>query len=105
MTYSAGALMACVAILGSLEYIAVILFVPYFIDFVIQARGGFQKEAFARANEDGSIDNQYAGIFHLTHLAIALLKKVKGKAYEWEVVEFIYGVEMVIAGLVCVHYI
>jgi UDP-N-acetylglucosamine--dolichyl-phosphate N-acetylglucosaminephosphotransferase len=105
MTHSTGALMACIAILGSIEIIALMLFIPYYVDFVIQARGRFNKEAFAKVNEDGSLDNQYDGIFHLTHLAIALLKRIKGKVYESEVVLFICGLELVTIGFIYVIYL
>ncbi|MGD9912249.1 glycosyl transferase family 4, partial [Methanothrix sp.] len=70
MTYSVGALAACVAILGDIEKIAVTLFIPYAIDFFMQARGRFGKEAFANLGDDGSLSQ--SGIYHLTHLAIAL---------------------------------
>jgi UDP-N-acetylglucosamine--dolichyl-phosphate N-acetylglucosaminephosphotransferase len=97
MTYVVGALAACVAILGDMEKIAVILFVPYAIDFFLQATGRFGREAFGRVNEDGSLDRPYMNVYHLTHLAIALLKRVKARVYERDVVLFICGVEALIA--------
>ncbi len=75
MTYSLGALIACIAVLGDMEMIAVMIFLPYAFDFVMQAASGFQKEAFAKVNEDGSLEKPYKGIYHLTHLALAVLKK------------------------------
>lgn len=97
MTYSVGALAACVAILGDMEKVAVTLFIPYAIDFFMQARGRFGREAFARLEDDGSLSQ--SGIYHLTHLAIALLKRLKGKVYEKDVVLFIWGFEAVVAVL------
>ena len=102
MTYSVGALVACVAILGDLEKIAVVLFLPYAFDFIIQAAGGFRREAFAKVNEDGSLDKPCRNIYHLTHLAIAVLKHLKGKVYERDVVLFLCGIEMATAGL-CIY--
>lgn len=99
MTYSVGALAACVAILGDMEKIAVVLFLPYAFDFIIQAAGGFRKEAFAKVNEDGSLEKPYNGLYHLTHLAIVVLKHLKGKVYERDVVLFLCGIEMFVAGL------
>ncbi|MHB8117577.1 MAG: MraY family glycosyltransferase [Methanothrix sp.] len=102
MTYSVGALAACVAILGDMEKIAVVLFLPYAFDFIIQAAGGFRREAFAKVNEDGSLEMPYKSIYHLTHLAIAVLKQLKSKVYERDVVIFLCGIEMTVAG-VAIH--
>lgn len=106
MTYSVGALVACIAILGDMEKIAILLFLPYGVDFVIQARGKFKREAFARVNEDGSLEKPYKSIFHMTHLAIAMLKRVKGKVYEKDVVLLMYGIELaIIIGAIHFDYI
>lgn len=102
LTYSLGSLMACIAIIGDMERIAIVLFLPYALDFAIQAAGGFRKEAFAKVNQDGSLEKPYAGMFHLTHLAIAVLKRLKGKVYERDVVLLLCGAEAAIAGL-CIY--
>ncbi len=94
LTYSLGALIACIAIVGDMEKMAVVIFLPYAIDFVLQAAGGFNKEAFARVNEDGSLAKPYEGIYHLTHLAIEVLGRIKQKVYERDVVLFVLGIEM-----------
>lgn len=96
-TYSVGALAACIAILGDMEKLAIILFLPYALDFVMQARCGFRMEAFARVNEDGSLEKPYKGIFHITHLAIIMLRLLKGKVYEREVVQLLIAIEIAIA--------
>jgi UDP-N-acetylglucosamine--dolichyl-phosphate N-acetylglucosaminephosphotransferase len=101
-TYSVGALAACIAILGDMEKIAIILFLPYALDFFLQAKGGFGKEAFAKVNDDGSLDKPYSEIFHLTHLAIALIGRWKDKVYERDVVLLLCGIEIAIAGL-CIY--
>lgn len=105
MTYSVGALAACIAILGNMEMIGIILFFPYAVDFFLQASGGFGKEAFAKVNEDGSLEKPYKGIYHLTHLAIAVLRRAKGKVYEKDVVLFVCGIEMVVAGIAIYIYL
>jgi len=102
MTYSVGALVACVAILGDMEKIAVVLFLPYAFDFIVQVKGRLKKEAFAKVNEDGSLEKPYKGMYHLTHMAIMVLKPLKGKVYERDVVLFLCGMEMVVAG-VCIY--
>jgi UDP-N-acetylglucosamine--dolichyl-phosphate N-acetylglucosaminephosphotransferase len=104
MTYSLGALAACIAIVGDMEKIAVILFLPYAFDFIIQASGGFRKEAFAKVNPEGDLEKPYKGLYHLTHLAIIALKQLKGKVYETDVVLFCCGIEIAVSGLgICAY--
>jgi UDP-N-acetylglucosamine--dolichyl-phosphate N-acetylglucosaminephosphotransferase len=105
LTYSVGALVACVAILGDMEKIAILLFIPYVIDFILPMRKGLKVEAFAKVNEDGSLEQPYDKIYDTTHLAIAVLRNIKRKVYERDVVEFIYLVEIVMVGLVWIVYL
>ncbi len=105
LTYSVGALIACVAILGNMERIAVILFIPFILDFILPLRKRFKVEAFAKVNKDGSLDMPYNGIYDLTHFAIFVLRKMKNKVYERDVVMFIFGIELVIVTLVGVSYL
>ena len=55
-------------------------------------------------NEDGSLEKPYKGIYHLTHLAIVVLKQLKGKVYERDVVLFMCGIEIAVAGLAIYIY-
>jgi UDP-N-acetylglucosamine--dolichyl-phosphate N-acetylglucosaminephosphotransferase len=105
LTYSVGALVACVAILGDMEKIAILLFIPYVIDFILPMRKGLKVEAFAKVNEDGSLEQPYDKIYDTTHLAIAVLRNIKRKVYERDVVEFIYLMEIVMVGLVWIVYL
>ena len=105
LTYSVGALIACVAILGNMETIAVILFIPFILDFILPLRKRFKVEAFAKVNKDGSLDMPYKGIYDLTHFAIFVLRKMKNKVYERDVVMFILGIELVIVAVVWVWYL
>ncbi len=97
LTYSVGALIASVAILGNMEKIALILFLPYFLDFLLPLRKKLKVEAFAKVNADSSLEMPYDGIYDMAHLALFVLKKVKKKVYEREVVLFILAVEICIA--------
>jgi UDP-N-acetylglucosamine--dolichyl-phosphate N-acetylglucosaminephosphotransferase len=105
LTYSVGALIACVAILGNMERIAIILFIPYYITFILKAQSRFKAESFAKVNKDNSLDMPYKGIYDLTHLAIFVLKRMKKKVYERDVVMFILGIELVIVAVVWVLYL
>ena len=97
LTYTVGALIAIVAILGDVEKIALLLFLPYILEFFLKATGRFKKESFAKPSEDGSLDLPYERIYSLEHLTIAFLKKLKRKAYEREVVYAILALEIFLA--------
>ena len=97
LTYSVGALIATVAILGNLEKASLFLFLPYFLTFVLKARGRFKPESFARVNSDGSLSMPYKKIYDVTHLSIFLLSKVKRKVYEKDILKLILGTEVILA--------
>lgn len=104
LTYSVGALIAVVAILGNMERIGLILFIPFIIDAIIsllpEVRGIGKVEAFGKINKDNSIEPPYKGIYDTTHFAIKALKRVKNKVYERDVTLFIYGLELVFVVIV-----
>jgi len=98
MTYSIGALIAVIAILGNIEKIAVLFFIPYIIETGLKLRGRLKKESFAKVNKDGSLEMPYEKIYGLEHLAIYILKKIKPskKVYEKEVVFLIHGFQIIV---------
>lgn len=100
LTYSVGALIAIVAILGNMERIALILFIPYFVEFFLKLKGFMQKESFAKPLPDKSLKLRYDKIYSLTHLMIKILTKIKKKVYEKDVVYSIWLIEIVIAVIV-----
>ena len=99
LTYSVGALIACLAILGNVEKLAVFFFIPYGIEVILKIRGKLEKESFARVKEDGSLENRYDKIYGLEHLAVSILKKFKNKVYEKDVVYLINGFQIIIVML------
>jgi UDP-N-acetylglucosamine--dolichyl-phosphate N-acetylglucosaminephosphotransferase len=84
LTYSVGALIACMAIVGNIEKIAIFFFIPYILEVILKARGRLKKESFSVIQKDGSLKLK-EGIYGLEHVAIKILRGIKGKAYEWEV--------------------
>jgi len=98
LTWSIGALIASMAILGNFEKIAVFIFIPYIIETGLKLRGKLKKESFAKVNKDGSLEIPYKKIYGLEHLAILILKKIKPskKAFEKEVVYLINGFQILI---------
>jgi UDP-N-acetylglucosamine--dolichyl-phosphate N-acetylglucosaminephosphotransferase len=104
LTYTLGALIAAMAILGNMQTIGLILFIPYMCDFILTSRTKMQAEAFAKVNKDNSLELPYDKFYDSTHVAIAVLKKIKRKVYEKDVVICILGLEALLA-LVCVFLI
>ena len=101
-TYSIGALIATLAILGNMERIAVWLFIPYFLEILLYFRARVidrvgDVQAFAKPNKDNSLEMPYEKIYDTTHFAIWFLKRVKGKVYERDVVLFLFFVQISIA--------
>ena len=103
LTYTIGACIATIAILGRIELFAVFLFIPYIIETILKLRGNLNKESFGKAKSDGSLDKPYDKIYGLEHLAIVLLQKIKPshKAYEKEVVLVInaFQIIMILLGI------
>ncbi len=94
MTYTIGSIIAIVAIMGDIEKFALIAFTPYFFEGLLKARGLFQKESFAKLNADGSLDVPHKKFYSLPHIVIAIIKKIKRKAYEKEIVLLLWAVQL-----------
>lgn len=94
LTFSTGALIAAIAIVGNAEKIALFFFIPYALEVILKIRGkvklkgkGFAQN-FGIPNKDKSLELRYNKIYSITHLSLYLLKKIKPskKVYENEVV-------------------
>ena len=101
-SYSIGALIATLAILGNMERIAVWLFIPYFLEILLYLRARLfdnmgDVQAFAKTNEDGSLELPYHHIYDTTHLVIWVMKRIKTKVYERDVVLFILMIQSILA--------
>jgi len=95
LTYSVGALIAGMAILGNFERIAVFVFIPYIIEVVLKSRGNLKKQSFALPERDGSLKMPYKKIYGLTHLSLFVLSKFKKKVYEKDVTYFIFALQII----------
>jgi len=104
LTYSVGALIAGMAILGNFEKIAVFIFIPYIIETFLKVRGNLEKQSFAKVNEDKSLELPYGKIYGLTHLSLLILKKFKNKVYERDVVHLIFGFQIIICLLALIIF-
>ena len=93
LTYTVGALIAVVAILGNMEKIALFLFIPYFLEFVLKLRTRFQGECFGKPDERGLLS--YPGrIESLTHVPLRIVK-----LREPQVVILIFALQFFVSGL------
>ncbi|MHA1650488.1 MAG: hypothetical protein ACTSYB_09845 [Candidatus Helarchaeota archaeon] len=89
MTYSFGALLACCIIMGNVIQES-LLFGAFscglwIVEFWMKFRVKFKGQSFAKVNPDQSLEVPDTGYASLTHVAIALIKKIKGKCYEKDV--------------------
>lgn len=100
LTYSVGTLIAIVAIFGNIEKFALVLFIPYFIEFFLKARGKMQKESFAKVMSEGTITTPYRKYYGIEHIAIDITRKLKGRAHEYEVVLLIWAFQVLLAFVV-----
>lgn len=89
LTYSIGAMIAIMAIMGNVEKIAVFFFIPYIIEVILKSRGKLVKESFSNINEDGTLSMRYDKVYGLEHLAVYILNKTSWKATEKRVVYII----------------
>jgi len=88
LTYATGALIACIAILGNMEKIAVFLFIPYFIEFLIKAKNRFKTECFGIPQKNGSLKAP-GKIGSLTHIFLKFVKNEKSVVISFLVIEFL----------------
>lgn len=107
LTYSVGALIGIMAILGNFERIAFVVFVPYIIEMILKVRGalalhnGKFPQSFGVPQKDGSLKLKYNNIYGLTHLGLFVLGKFKQKVYENDVVYFIHGIQIIFIIIAC----
>jgi len=96
LTYAVGSLIACIAILGNFEKVALFFFIPYVIEVVLKSRGRLNMHSFGKPNTDGTLDLLYPKIYSLTHLSIITLKKFNIKPTEKRVVFLIWLSQIII---------
>ena len=96
LTYSIGALIACMAILGNFERIALFVFIPYFFEIGLKLRGRLKKQSFGIPDKGGGLTMPYKKIYGLEHLAIFILSKFKRKVGERDVTYLIFAFQILI---------
>jgi len=105
LTYSVGAMIVSMAIIGNFEKIAFIVFIPFIIEMFLKIKGrielnnGSWPYSFGKPNKDNSLSLRYKKIYSLTHFSIWFLSKIKKKVYEKDVVLFIFLLHIVFIGI------
>jgi UDP-N-acetylglucosamine--dolichyl-phosphate N-acetylglucosaminephosphotransferase len=96
LTYSVGALIACLAILGDMERLAIFFFIPYGLEAILKIRGKLKKESFAKVRKNGTLENRYDKIYGIEHLSVLILRKFKKEVHEKDVVYLINAFQIFI---------
>ncbi|MEM1577835.1 MAG: glycosyl transferase family 4 [Candidatus Pacearchaeota archaeon] len=96
LTLPLGSLVGIFSILGNMERIGIILFIPFIIEGILKARSNFKAENFGLPQKDNTLKMPYKKIYSLTHLSLFLLNKFK-KPREIDVVISIYIFEIIFA--------
>jgi len=99
LTYSVGALIGIVAVVGNLLPVLLILFVPYIIEFFLKLRGMMQKESFAKVQKDGFLTLKYPKLYGMEHAMVWFWQKIRGKASESNVTYGLCLLELLLAVL------
>ncbi len=94
LTYLLGAVIACIAILGNLEKKALIISIPFFLEFALKLRGRLKKQSYGQY-KDGKIVSLYHKVYSLPHIFT-----ITGKYNERQVVYLMVLMELVFASLI-----
>lgn len=98
-TYGVGSLYASLAIYWSFEKYAVLSFALYFVELLLFIRGllnGVYKENFGLVLDDGSLLPPYSKSYSITHVAIKVVRTIKKKCYERDVVRFVVALQVLV---------
>ena len=67
LTYLLGGVLAVIAILGNIERAALIVSIPFFIEFILKARSGFKAQSYGVWKEGKIISRHERHIYSLPH--------------------------------------
>ena len=96
LTYLLGGTLAVIAIIGNIEKAALIMSIPFFIEFILKARGRFKNQSYGTYS-NGQVKSLYNKIYSIPHFFT-----ITGKFTEGQVVYLTMLIELVFAGLVWV---
>lgn len=91
LTYLLGAVLASIAIVGNLEKAALIVSVPFIIEFILKLRGKFQKQSYGYI-KNGRVHSRYKEIYSIPHIFTKT-----GRFTEKQVVFFMWIIQAIFA--------
>lgn len=93
LTYSVGALIGIIAIFLRIEWVLLILFLLYGVEFFLKLRAKMQQESFSKVRKDGTL--YVNGVYGVEHLAVRVLSYFS-KVKERNVVFSLWFVEILL---------
>jgi UDP-N-acetylglucosamine--dolichyl-phosphate N-acetylglucosaminephosphotransferase len=94
LTYLLGAVLACIAILGNMEKAALIVSIPFFIEFFLKARSKFKAQSYGYY-KDGKIHSKYKNVYSIPHIFTRT-----GKYTEKQITWFMILIELGFSSLI-----
>ncbi len=67
LTYLSGAALFTTAVIGNMEKFAVVIFIPWFIEFLLKLRSRMSARSWGILQEDGTLKPQHEKTYSLTH--------------------------------------
>ena len=94
LTYLLGGVLATVAIVGNIEKAAVIVSIPFFIEFFLKLKGRFKPQSYGYF-EKGKVKSFYNKIYSIPHIFTRT-----GKYTEKQVTYFLIFIELIFSSLI-----
>ena len=94
LTYLLGASLVSIAVIGNIEKAAIIVSIPFFIEFILKARNKFKVNSYGY-EKDGKIHSQYDKIYSIPHIFART-----GKFTEKQITFFCILIELVFSSLI-----
>lgn len=94
LTYLMGGALASIAIIGNMEKAALIISIPFFIEFLLKLRGKFKKQSYGYG-KNGKVHSQYKEIYSIPHIFMRT-----GRFTEQQVVYFVWAIQLFFACLI-----
>jgi len=100
MTYAIGAMVATIAVIGNIEKFALLMFAPWFLEFLLKLRSRLKAQNFGILQPDGTLKAPYEKVYSITHIIMKL-----GRFKEWQVSTIIIGLIALWSTIVFVIYV
>lgn len=93
LTYLIGGGLAATIIIGKLQFLGIILLIPWILEFLLKARARFHAHSWGILQKNGTLSSPHGRkIYSLTHLFLRT-----GRFKEWQIVWIFTIIELVIA--------